>query len=125
MDTRAKQTATHGNPVGDLLRGWRTRRAMSQADLAFEANITNLFNQHSPTIYAQELGNGSNGDISPDNAANIGADSISGYDYHTLLNGFNYLNVANDSGNTLNAQYGKPYSFQTPRSFRFKIRFNF
>lgn len=40
MDTRAKQTATHGNPVGDLLRGWRTRRAMSQADLAFEAGIS-------------------------------------------------------------------------------------
>jgi transcriptional regulator with XRE-family HTH domain len=28
------------NPVGDLLRGWRTRRAMSQADLAFEAGIS-------------------------------------------------------------------------------------
>ena len=28
------------NPVGDLLRGWRNRRAMSQADLAFEAGIS-------------------------------------------------------------------------------------
>src|SRR5215472_16169871 len=28
------------NPVGDLLRGWRARRAMSQADLAFEAGIS-------------------------------------------------------------------------------------
>jgi len=28
------------NPVGDLLRGWRIRRAMSQADLAFEAGIS-------------------------------------------------------------------------------------
>src|SRR4051812_10488297 len=28
------------NPVGDLLRGWRTRRAMSQADLAFEGGIS-------------------------------------------------------------------------------------
>ena len=28
------------NPVGDLLRGWRNRRAMSQADLTFEAGIS-------------------------------------------------------------------------------------
>src|SRR6266545_747337 len=28
------------NPVGDLLRGWLNRRAMSQADLAFEAGIS-------------------------------------------------------------------------------------
>lgn len=28
------------NPVGDLLRGWRNRRAMSQADLAFDAGIS-------------------------------------------------------------------------------------
>ena len=31
---------TPHNPVGDLLRGWRNRRAMSQADLAFEAGIS-------------------------------------------------------------------------------------
>ena len=40
MDTRLSRTATHANPVGDFLRGWRTRRAMSQADLAFEAGIS-------------------------------------------------------------------------------------
>jgi transcriptional regulator with XRE-family HTH domain len=40
MDTRARQTPTHGKAVGDLLRGWRNRRAMSQADLAFEAGIS-------------------------------------------------------------------------------------
>jgi transcriptional regulator with XRE-family HTH domain len=28
------------HPVGDLLRGWRSRRAMSQAELAFEAGIS-------------------------------------------------------------------------------------
>jgi transcriptional regulator with XRE-family HTH domain len=41
MDTRsAKQSGLQINPVGDLLRGWRNRRAMSQADLAFEAGIS-------------------------------------------------------------------------------------
>lgn len=40
MDTRASKTFRPANPVGDLLRGWRNRRAMSQADLAFEAGIS-------------------------------------------------------------------------------------
>jgi transcriptional regulator with XRE-family HTH domain len=45
MDTRsAKSSRTIDNAqakaVGDLLRGWRGRRAMSQADLAFEADIS-------------------------------------------------------------------------------------
>ncbi len=41
MDSRSAQVAKlRPNPVGDLLRGWRGRRAMSQADLAFEAGIS-------------------------------------------------------------------------------------
>jgi transcriptional regulator with XRE-family HTH domain len=41
MDSRSAQLANlHPHPVGDLLRGWRNRRAMSQADLAFEAGIS-------------------------------------------------------------------------------------
>jgi transcriptional regulator with XRE-family HTH domain len=41
MDSRsAKIAALRANPVGDLLRDWRHRRAMSQADLAFEAGIS-------------------------------------------------------------------------------------
>ena len=41
MDSRSAQIANlHSHPVGDLLRDWRHRRAMSQADLAFEAGIS-------------------------------------------------------------------------------------
>ena len=45
MDTRSAKSSTpahtaHANPVGDLLRFWRGRRATSQADLAFEAGIS-------------------------------------------------------------------------------------
>jgi transcriptional regulator with XRE-family HTH domain len=36
----ARQAGPFVNLVGDLLRGWRARRAMSQADLAFEAGIS-------------------------------------------------------------------------------------
>jgi transcriptional regulator with XRE-family HTH domain len=40
MDSRAQGAGLRPHPVGDLLRGWRNRRAMSQADLAFEAGIS-------------------------------------------------------------------------------------
>src|SRR3954464_1458023 len=41
MDPRPAQSASlRPHPVGELLRGWRNRRAMSQADLAFEAGIS-------------------------------------------------------------------------------------
>jgi transcriptional regulator with XRE-family HTH domain len=41
MESRSHRHAgLPANPVGDLLRGWRNRRAMSQADLAFEAGIS-------------------------------------------------------------------------------------
>src|SRR3954451_18455902 len=39
MDSR-QHAPLPNNPVGDLLRGWRNRRAMRQADLAFEAGIS-------------------------------------------------------------------------------------
>jgi transcriptional regulator with XRE-family HTH domain len=40
MDSRAQHAGPRPRPAGDLLRGWRNRRAMSQADLAFEAGIS-------------------------------------------------------------------------------------
>jgi transcriptional regulator with XRE-family HTH domain len=40
MDTGSSRPLRPANPVGDLLRGWRTRRALSQAGLAFEAGIS-------------------------------------------------------------------------------------
>src|ERR1700681_1326543 len=40
MGSRAHSRGLRPHPVGDLLRGWRSRRAVSQADLAFEAGIS-------------------------------------------------------------------------------------
>jgi transcriptional regulator with XRE-family HTH domain len=40
MDTRSSRHLRPANPVGDLLRGWRSRRGLSQSELAFEAGIS-------------------------------------------------------------------------------------
>jgi transcriptional regulator with XRE-family HTH domain len=40
MDRRSFRQVRPANAVGDILRGWRSRRAVSQADLAFEAGIS-------------------------------------------------------------------------------------
>jgi len=41
MDTQSRPVpGTRPHPVGDLLRDWRRRRGMSQADLAFDAGIS-------------------------------------------------------------------------------------
>jgi transcriptional regulator with XRE-family HTH domain len=41
MESRSANTVVpRAHPVGDLLRDWRNRRAMSQADLAFDAAIS-------------------------------------------------------------------------------------
>ncbi|MCK1541480.1 helix-turn-helix transcriptional regulator [Bradyrhizobium sp. 160] len=40
MDTRSSRSLRPANPVGNLLRAWRMRRKLSQAELAFEAGIS-------------------------------------------------------------------------------------
>lgn len=52
MDTRAPKSVRPANPVGDLLRGWRMRRALSQAELAFEAGISIKHLSHVETAKA-------------------------------------------------------------------------
>jgi transcriptional regulator with XRE-family HTH domain len=52
MDTHTSRRLRQANPVGDLLRGWRSRRSMSQAELAFEAGISIKHLSHVETAKA-------------------------------------------------------------------------
>jgi hypothetical protein len=100
----------------------------------FEANITNVFNQHAPVDYNDNLIASSGGSqIKPYACSRPGVSCLAtdqaGYDYKSVLSGYNYIQEANSALNktaiNLNRQYGMPYLFQGGRSMRFKFRFTF
>jgi hypothetical protein len=84
----------------------------------FEANISNLFNQHSVVdINTNLIASSGNSYIRPQ-----------GGDYGLLIGtGYNYINSANLSTRpiVLNSMYGLPYLWQNPRTMRFKFKFTF
>lgn len=90
---------------------------------AFEANISNIFNQHSVTAIQSNLLR--SGSVSPRGTSNP--------PYQLLETGFNFLQAANGQAygisasgrGTLSSLYGLPYSWQNPRTMRFKVRFTF
>ena len=99
--------------------------------LGFEYNVFNLFNQHSPTYYDQNLIQ--SGSITPYACSAVGGvyqppclpTSSAGFDYSQVLSGYNYVSEANTAGGALNSAYGLPYQWQTPRTMRIKVRFSF
>ncbi|MGH9524376.1 MAG: hypothetical protein ACRD3E_17770, partial [Terriglobales bacterium] len=102
-----------------LAQDFHVSKSNERLVLGLEGNITNLFNQHSPTIYGQSLDSLQyGGGISPDLTTNT-------TDYHTLMHGYDYVTVANAQGVPAAADYGHPLQFQGARSMRFKIRFSF
>jgi hypothetical protein len=95
-----------------------------------EANISNLFNQHSPTDYNSNLVALSGpSQIQPYDCTTAGvtclATTQAPFNYKGMVTGYNYIQQANASKIVLNGQYGLPYLWQTPRSMRFKFKFTF
>jgi hypothetical protein len=88
----------------------------------------NCFNQHHVTIINQNLirTSGINpytcgGSVSCTSAT----DENAGFNYSSVLKGYDYIGLANSQGRTLSSLYGQPQSWQTPRSLRFQVRFTF
>jgi len=143
----APGTAAEGDLVVD---GIRTRRtpAFMQTDLSitqefkvskthenmrvgFEANVTNLFNQHAVVSYASQLS--ADGDV-VDPVLHLPDTSVSLVDYPSLTKyGYDWVNVFNrqdigsvNYGNgTVNNSYGKANLWQNGRGMRFKLKFSF
>lgn len=105
--------------------------------MGFEANVSNLFNQRTAVNASTQIL--IDGDIL-DPQYHVPATSASSQDYPSLTNfGYNWLAVANSNtcpganctnpgnlgGAVFNGAYGLPNLFQTGRSMRFKVRFNF
>ncbi len=111
--------------------------------LGFEANIFNIFNQHSPMYYYSRLGGISpyNIDVTQDPGPCLNGgvatsplpqDCIINYPY-LLTGSYNYITELNslgpspnpDGANTLSRIYGQAYGWQSPRTMRFKLKFTF
>jgi len=94
------------------------------------ADCFNCFNQHHPTIIAQNMIRTSG--INPatcgtagTNCTAIGADNA-GFDYGALMSkGYDSIGLANSQNRTLSSLYNQPQSWQNPRSMRFQVRFTF
>jgi hypothetical protein len=91
----------------------KTNEAMR---LGFEANVTNLFNQHSVlTLNSNMLRTGRVSVV----------DGTGAVDYGTSMTGYNYLALANAGGLIKSGLYGTPALWQDARSMRFKVKFTF
>jgi hypothetical protein len=99
--------------------------------VAFEGNITNIFNQHSPTLLNSNLLRSSF--IGPASCGTTGtsctadATNIVGFDYAALMSGggYDYASQANSDGVILSSMYNKYFGWQGGRTMRFKVRFSF
>jgi hypothetical protein len=98
--------------------------------LKFEAQASNLFNQHAGLAFYQFAFPGSN-TLLPSRTKRFAGDP--GYDYGLLMNGFNYIDAANATGAfkgiqaplTLASRYGMPQLFQASRTMRLQVRLTF
>ena len=91
----------------------KTNEAMR---IGLEANIVNLFNQHTVLTYTQNMLR--TGRVSVvDGAGNV--------DYATSMTGYDYVALANAGGLIKSSLYGTPSLWQDGRSMRFKVKFSF
>jgi hypothetical protein len=112
---------TDSYAVSDAHEAWR---------LGFEANILNLFNEKSATVYQSRINasTGSSGNYI------LPANSTAGNpNYGILENGYDWKSLANNGNGTsstrppltLSNQYGLPSAWQTGRTIRLKVKFTF
>lgn len=127
---RARRTPQYSQTDFSLVQEMHVSKTNEKLMLGFEANISNLFNQHSATVIDSNLLRSSF--IGPASCGTAGtsctadATDIVGFDYAALMTkGYNYAAQANDDGVILSSIYGHPTSWQNPRNMRFKVRFSF
>jgi hypothetical protein len=89
----------------------------------------NCFNQHSVTIINQNLIRTSG--INPFQCGSAGVscststDVNAGFNYASVLKGYDYIGLSNSQARTFSSLYGSPQAWQTPRNVRFQVRFTF
>jgi hypothetical protein len=102
--------------------------------ISFDATFTNLWNQHSPVEYWQQI----DSDYTSHNYLKPGglylpygldfySAAMGSYDYTASMNtgSLNGTTHTTDGPITLNSWYGKPYAFQQSRNIRLGLHFTF
>jgi hypothetical protein len=93
------------------------------------ADCLNCFNQHSVTQINSNMI--ATGFISPYNCGAAGVtcstvtDEAAGFNYASLMKGYDYMSYSNSQNRILNNLYGKAQGWQSPRYLRFQVKFTF
>jgi hypothetical protein len=93
----------------------KTNEAMR---LAFEVNVTNIFNQHAVMSYNPNP-------FSVGQWINFPSSNALQTDVQKFLTGYDPAAQANAQGLILNSRYGLPFLFQSSRTMRLGVRFTF
>jgi hypothetical protein len=89
----------------------------------------NCFNQHSVTVINSNMIR--TGSIKPYSCGTAGVscasstDENAGFNYTSILKGYDYIGLANSSNAILSNLYGQAQSWQAKRYLRFQVRFTF
>ena len=122
-----KRTPMFSNTDFNFAHEFHVSKSNERLVARFEANISNIFNQHSPVIINQNLVR--TGSIQPYRCSTTGGcpkTNQSGIDYGAIESkGYDYVSTINSAGQTLNSLYGMTSNWQVPRNMRFKFAFTF
>ena len=88
----------------------------------------NCFNQHSVTVINSNMI--ATGNLNPFQCGGIVScttvtDQNAGFNYASVLKGYDYIGLANSQNRILSNLYGKAQGWQNPRYLRFQVRFTF
>jgi hypothetical protein len=90
--------------------------------LAFEVNVTNIFNQHAVMSYNPNPFGRNNEWLKFPVAASVNPLKT---DFNKFLTGYDPIAAANGQSLILNSRYGLPFLFQGSRTMRLGVRFTF
>jgi hypothetical protein len=88
----------------------------------------NCFNQHSVTVISSNMIR--SGGLNPYTcggsvSCTTVTDQNAGFNYASVLKGYDYIGLSNSQGRTLSNLYGLPSGWQNKRYLRFQVRFTF
>ncbi|HXN51755.1 MAG TPA: TonB-dependent receptor [Candidatus Acidoferrum sp.] len=103
--------------LGPSFRVSKTNEAMR---LAFEVNVSNIFNQHAIMSYnPNPFGRNNEWVLFPSTSNPLKTD------FNRFLTGYDPIASANSQSLILNSRYGLPFLFQTSRNMRLGVKFTF